>query len=847
MKLSKTGIRELRAQYRAVLKKCLIINMGLILIASAAYAETVSGEKIYDNGLNINTDNSLIAEAAKVLVEGDVTVSDGSLILNNSNMAINGNLTAHDSSITLNYDPNKPFYEVIDGEPMAGVFQVFGASQMVGGELNINANTVFEAYNGMSIQGAQINIQGNADTLVGMKDGSLDVVRGGLTISDGTNIMLSDGGWINVIDNPDAGGDVLKMDGGFISVNNGSLVTQAEQVSAETKGDAEKILINGGRLLLEGGQIDITGGQNNLVGKSIQVGNHVHVSNGATLSAYQNYYDVDGGVWIEMGDRGTVTLTDTGVIDLAGTLNADITGDGTLVLSDAGAVVDGGVDGVNLNINSNIKVADVFKGTLSNLKTTTVLGGHTLNLGTAAFNTSKFAVQDNGTVAFQVSGKDAYGFVQADEYDVSTNGTNLTLTLDNGVLEKGETATFTVFKNQDGTTADVNFANLSQNARYEFVKNEDGTYNITGLADAIDVVTETGADDNVQNVADAWLDQTVMPEGSKARAVQAHLNTLSQTDVAAFEQAVEALMPETAPMAHSMAQSLNNHLAGMVKDRFNVTANRRGMNSGDNGASSSLWAQGLYNKSKLDTDYGFDGKTYGLAMGVDGDITRHLKMGVGHAYANSDIDSTGRQTDANTHTAMVYGQYTVGKVFVNALASYGRTNYDEHKNVSGLRVDADYDMDAVYGQLMGGYRGKIYKFAIMPEAGLRYLWTKMHDYTDTADQHVRGNTTDTLTGVIGLRAGADTRLIGVNGITFQPEISVRATYDMLNDKDTSVVRLANGTGYVVQGETLERFGVEAGAKLGMTVGNVEMSLDYQGRFKKDYTDHTGLVNLKYNF
>ena len=70
---------------------------------------------------------------------------------------------------------------------------------------------------------------------------------------------------------------------------------------------------------------------------------------------------------------------------------------------------------------------------------------------------------------------------------------------------------------------------------------------------------------------------------------------------------------------------------------------------------------------------------------------------------------------------------------------------------------------------------------------------------------------------------------------------------MLNDKDTSVVRLANGTAYVVQGETLERFGVEAGAKLGMTVGNVEMSLDYQGRFKKDYTDHTGLVNLKYNF
>lgn len=806
--------------------------MGLILIASAAYAETVSGEKIYDNGLNINTDNSLIAEAAKVLVEGDVTVSDGSLVLNNSDREVIGNLIVTGGTITFNNNPEESYFDYGDGE--TGPVELLAKNiNISGGTINLNNKTSLNTMGDMNIKNATIHIKENAGLW-----GS-----GNITLNEGANIDMSDGSYV-------IKPKVFNMVEGQISMDGSSIVSESSLIDSVT-GDNTYLSshYNGGDLVLFGGQIDVHNGQNNLVGQNISVGNRINIHKGAQLSAFKDYYDIDTATeWkLEMGDKGTLSLTDTGVIDLAGTLNADITGDGTLVLSDAGAVVDGGVDGVNLNINSNIKVADVFKGTLSNLKTTTVLGGHTLNLGTTAFNTSKFAVQDNGTVAFQVSGKDAYGFVQADEYAVSSNGTNLTLTLDNGVLEKGETATFTVFKNQDGTTADVNFANLSQNARYEFVKNEDGTYNITGLADAIDVVTETGADDNVQNVADAWLDQTVMPEGSKARAVQAHLNTLSQTDVAAFEQAVEALMPETAPMAHSMAQSLNNHLAGMVKDRFNVTANRRGMNSGDNGASSSLWAQGLYNKSKLDTDYGFDGKTYGLAMGVDGDITRHLKMGVGYAYANSDIDSTGRQTDAGTHTAMVYGQYTVGKVFVNALASYGRTNYDEHKNVSGVRVDADYDMDAVYGQLMGGYRGKIYKFAIMPEAGLRYLWTKMHDYTDTVDQHVRGNTTDTLTGVIGLRAGADTRLIGVNGITFQPEISVRATYDMLNDKDTSVVRLANGTGYVVQGETLERFGVEAGAKLGMTVGNVEMSLDYQGRFKKDYTDHTGLVNLKYNF
>lgn len=42
MKLSKTGIKVLSAQYRSVLKKCLLINLGLIFCATGAMAETIS-------------------------------------------------------------------------------------------------------------------------------------------------------------------------------------------------------------------------------------------------------------------------------------------------------------------------------------------------------------------------------------------------------------------------------------------------------------------------------------------------------------------------------------------------------------------------------------------------------------------------------------------------------------------------------------------------------------------------------------------------------------------------------------------------------------------------------------
>ena len=47
---------------------------------------------------------------------------------------------------------------------------------------------------------------------------------------------------------------------------------------------------------------------------------------------------------------------------------------------------------------------------------------------------------------------------------------------------------------------------------------------------------------------------------------------------------------------------------------------------------------------------------------------------------------------------------------------------------------------------------------------------------------------------------------------------------------------------------MKRFGVEAGGTIGVTIGNdSEIMLSYEGKFKKDYQDHTGLINFKYHF
>lgn len=85
-------------------------------------------------------------------------------------------------------------------------------------------------------------------------------------------------------------------------------------------------------------------------------------------------------------------------------------------------------------------------------------------------------------------------------------------------------------------------------------------------------------------------------------------------------------------------------------------------------------------------------------------------------------------------------------------------------------------------------------------------------------------------------------------VDITPELKLAATYDFERDDETNTVVLADGSSYIVEGDMMKRFGIEAGANVGITIGNdSEITLSYEGKFKKDYQDHTGLINFKYNF
>lgn len=497
--------------------------------------------------------------------------------------------------------------------------------------------------------------------------------------------------------------------------------------------------------------------------------------------------------------------------------------------TDGGAVFSGNKAGGKLN--------DVYNAGELNFTGDVTLDGGIAGNGTTTFAKDTVLTVKTGTTTIS--------------NDVVNKGATLSLVFANGYAG-GEYDLIT----EEGSL-DKEF-NIAQNALYNIKANENGSYTISKKT-AGDFVASTGANVNQANTISAVAGSKT--GSARFDAVAERIGGLIQSahasDVRTALNAATALAPEVAPMVTQSESQTVNQVFGAVSTRLSGgaiaaagEAGAEGVSSGDNVFERvAMWIQGMFNRSELDDTAktkGFDADSAGVAMGLEKRVNDQVKLGIGYAYTNTDIDGFMRSTDVDTHTAILYGEYKPSAWFVNGVVSYGWSDYSESKNVAGYNVNADYDATSLGLQAMTGYEMQVKGFNLTPEAGLRYVHTSQDAYTDTVDQRVSANDSDILTGVIGAKADREFTL--ENEMTLRPEVRVALTYDMFNDAGGSVVTLANGAAYRVDGEALDRFGVELGAGLTAEVNdNVELSLRYEGQFRDDYTDHTGLLNAKYKF
>lgn len=702
------------------------------------------------------------------------------------------------------------------------------------GNMNITGGTI-TGTNDTEIGAGITTISGN--TVIALSDEASIGADSVLNINGGT-FNLSSNGLINAGPYDEYEGiGLIQMTSGTINMEGAHLIAEASSINNVR--DAGNIQIKGGTVNVKSGNNIIMTSDNAEVSHVSGSNAILNVSDGANLYVYEKYSRDHG---TELFDRfyqkGTLNILDNATINLGGTLNSNVNNAAKFNVTSTSAKLNG-----NFNVNNN-GVVD--------------LGTNKLTVdGNVAFN-------EGSKLALVFTSKDKVGQIDAKNISINENNTTLDMSFNNPAVANSGVEVQVLNASEEFTGK---FAKIAENSEYNIEDKGNGLYAISKKSSAPD----EGGDDSgkkddtpavipvADDAGDAWnnLDtgsvknETTVAVADRLTYLRNHQTTAAGKQ--AYEDALTALAPETAPAAQQAATEGANQIFGAVGTRLSggaVAATKQGMSSGDNPFTKvAVWVQGLFNKAKLDDtskSKGFDSKTYGTALGVESKISEDAKLGIGYAYSKTDIDGFMRDTDVKTHTAILYGEYKPKNWYVNAIASYGWSDYDEKKNVAGVGVKADWDVEPFALQMMTGYDMYFNGFGVTPEAGLRYIHVKQDKYTDTAGQSVKSDDSDIVTGVLGAKIAKSYNLS--NGMLLTPEFKAAMTYDISHDNSKFTVTLVNGSSYSVTGKPLNRFGVELGAGITAELNdNVELSLGYEGKFRKDYQDHTGLINAKYKF
>ena len=735
--------------------------------------------------------DSYLSAAGEIIIDGGSYTSDGGTILSeHGSITIkNGTITdtefmAQNGNVNLEGGTIQEIKDAFEEKGPSGEIGIKNLN-IKGGEF-IHTNVSSDGFENLNVSGGKMQL---TNTEMNAWDGNINI----------------SGGEINLM------GDDTSVETGLyarkeFNITGGTILNNIADYKPDDYPTYD-LNINGGTINVTGKQAEISSSKNVNIN-----GGTINIAEGSTLGIYG-------------GNDQTPTTAQLGSaasLNISGTLDTSLNGNGTINFNSNSGKITGDVNMTNggiMNVGLNNAVID---------------GDATFNSG----STLKLEIADSGNGSLQaasITGKEGSKLALN-----ITKKMEIGQTLEDVALLKGN--------------VDNHFTNEISNNRYKVTSEDGKNFDITYENSASDVVADAGGSANNTQTAEAW-DTLVQSStaSANAKAVASVLNDLSQNNEQAYVTALTAVAPEVAPMVQKTQTETANQVFGAVSTRLtggSISTGGEGMSSGDNiFERAAMWVQGMFNKSKLDDTSkakGFDADSAGVAFGAEKFVTDDTKVGIGYAYTNTDIDGFMRSTDVDTHTAILYGEYKLSNWYVNGIATYGWSDYSEDKSVAGVGVKADYDVETFGLQAMTGYDMQVKGLGFTPEVGLRYVHIKQDAYKDSADQKVSGNDSDILTGVIGAKVSKSWELS--NGMLIKPEARIAATYDLFNDDVNSVVTLANGSAYAVEGEALDRFGIEFGAGVTAEVNdNVELSLGYEGKFREDYEDHTGLINAKYKF
>nr|VFJ92261.1 MAG: outer membrane autotransporter barrel domain-containing protein [Candidatus Kentron sp. H] len=541
---------------------------------------------------------------------------------------------------------------------------------------------------------------------------------------------------------------------------------------------------------------------------------------------------VTGAMTADTNDYGNITVSNTGgTVTFMDTLGSDTAALGTLTLdSGSTTVFNATVDATTLDIDG----ATVTFENAVTVTTVSLADGTTIMVSGENFDTGETVITASTA---NVTGDITIDIAGANKLDAV--GESLTILSASTLNDDNAT-----YKAVDSSLFDYDIDTTT----------EEGNVIVT-ITKALDMASSESA---LYEVLTALADSDEMSSASST-IYNALLN--SSTEEKTLRQAV--LQADTLGAAASAAIGVASQVTGVAATRLaslrsgQQYAGTTGFAAGDAAdLSKAFWVRSFGGWTDQDERSGVDGydaDTYGVAFGVDTQVTDRSRVGVALAYANTDVDGDGAadsQVDIDGLHFTLYGDYTVDDYYLQGMLSYARSENDISEDVAGVIRTADYDADQYTVSVSGGMPVPLKGDAFFtPMAGLDWTHVDSDSYTtsgaDDFDLEVNPDDVDAVVASLGAKYHTTIRKNNGNLI---PSIYAGLTYDFVGDEaQATSAYTGGGSAFTTTGSDPARFGGELDLNLTYDNGLFSASVGYGLDIKSDYTNHGAMIQTRWKF
>jgi len=416
-----------------------------------------------------------------------------------------------------------------------------------------------------------------------------------------------------------------------------------------------------------------------------------------------------------------------------------------------------------------------------------------------------------------------------------------------GIRITDNTILFDFLSGQNATGSDLYLVTNRSLLIEELDTDNEGTANSIDVAAALDVFVANLPDDNPIVIYLSQFDT-------------------EEEQMAALLQLVEDTLPEENNASGQGTIATTDLVFDLIMDRLSgggetVASNqngRTGMSAGDISLGGeggwAIWGRAGAAKSEYtpSTVNGFDAKTWGITLGIDGGLTDNIRAGIAYFHQKSDVTETGAGAnsgaDIKGNGVIVYGTWRPNPWYVNASLGYSFNSYDNYRRSLGGVNIADYDGTQFVSRIEIGHDFKTNGWVITPNAGLRYSHVKMDGYAETGPLPIAtgDRSLDSVRGVLAVNTSYRHTL--ESGSVLIPEASFEVINEFANPNQALTSTVIGGGTFVTTPSSRER--ISFGASAGVTYeasDNVSVRLMYKGEYGKDYMDNGVQLAVRFAF